>query len=205
MPHVVADPSSPSCSHLFSGTEIQESQRLDPDPLRSRARDARGRFAKGCSGNPRGRPPGTPNPRRRVPDLIARPLTAKALSDLIDRKPDLLRPLAKQVLPPPAAPCHFLPRKRAGVCTDIPDPKYPLLRPWGGEGRGEVGEPQAPSSGTTHLAPPTPFGAGPSLSPRKRAERGKGAGNRPRPECVHTLAQAGEPPDGRPPGRAFRG
>jgi hypothetical protein len=65
------------------------------------ARDARGRFAKGCSGNPRGRPRGIANPKRRVPDLVARPLSAQALSDLLDRKPHLLRPLAAQLLPPP--------------------------------------------------------------------------------------------------------
>jgi len=65
-------------------------------------RDARGRFAKGSSGNPRGRPRGIANPRRRVPDLV-RPLSAQALSDLLDRKPHLLRPLAAQLLPPPLA------------------------------------------------------------------------------------------------------
>jgi hypothetical protein len=36
-----------------------------------------------------------------VPDLAARPLSAQALSDLLDRKPHLLRPLAAQLLPPP--------------------------------------------------------------------------------------------------------
>jgi hypothetical protein len=34
-------------------------------------------------------------------DLAARPLRAGALSDLIDRRPHLLRPLAAQLLPPP--------------------------------------------------------------------------------------------------------
>jgi hypothetical protein len=43
------------------------------------------------------------NPRRRVPDLVARPLSAQKLSDLLDRKPHLLRPLAAQLLPPPLA------------------------------------------------------------------------------------------------------
>ena len=34
-----------------------------------------------------------------MPNLVARPLSAKALADLIDRKPHLLRPLAAQLLP----------------------------------------------------------------------------------------------------------
>ena len=33
MPEIVADPPSPSCSHLFLGPRIQESQRLSPDPF----------------------------------------------------------------------------------------------------------------------------------------------------------------------------
>jgi hypothetical protein len=36
-----------------------------------------------------------------VPHLAARPLSAQALSDLLDRKPQLLRPLSEQLLPPP--------------------------------------------------------------------------------------------------------
>jgi hypothetical protein len=43
----------------------------------------------------------------------ARPLTAQALSDLIDRKPHLLRPLAAQLLPPPLASIH--PAERLGI------------------------------------------------------------------------------------------
>ena len=112
MPEIAADLPSPSCSHLFPGSEIEVSQTLAPDLFSPRARDARGRFAKGSSGNPRCRPPGIRNPRRRVPDLVARPLTAKALSDLLDRKPHLLRPLAEQLLPPPAS---ISPAKRLGI------------------------------------------------------------------------------------------
>jgi hypothetical protein len=92
MPEIDADPPSPFCSPLFFGPGVQESQLLGPDPFLPRARDARERFAKGSSGNPGGRPRGIPNPKRRVPDLVARPLSAEALSDLLDRKPDLLRP-----------------------------------------------------------------------------------------------------------------
>jgi hypothetical protein len=79
------------------------------------ARDASGRFAKGSSGNPRGRPRGIRNPRRCLPDLAAQPLSPKALSDLLDRKPDLLRPLVEQLLPPRAA---IDPAARLGI--DLP-------------------------------------------------------------------------------------
>jgi len=101
MPEMVADPPDLPRFLLFSGDGIEVSQRLAPDPFLPLARDARGRFANGSSGNPRGRPRGIPNPKRHVPDLAARPLSPQALLDLLDRKPHLLRPLAAQVLPPP--------------------------------------------------------------------------------------------------------
>jgi hypothetical protein len=115
MPEIAADPRSPSCSYLFSGPGIQVFQTLAPDLSSPRARDPRGRFAKGTSGNPRGRPPGIPNPRRRVPNLSVRPLKAQALTGLLDRKPHLLRPLAAQLLPP-AARCH----RPGGASRDRP-------------------------------------------------------------------------------------
>jgi hypothetical protein len=77
------------------------------------ARDARGRFARGSSGNPHGRPRGIRNPRRRVPDLAAHKLSARALADLLDRKPHLLRTLADQLLPPPRTAID--PAKRLGI------------------------------------------------------------------------------------------
>ena len=78
-----------------------------------RARDARGRFAKGSSGNPLGRPRGIPNPKRRIPDLVTRRLSERALADLLDRKPHLLRVLADQILPPPRVAID--PAKRLGI------------------------------------------------------------------------------------------
>jgi len=107
-----ADPPAPSCSYLFSKPGIEEPQQLSHDRFSPRARDARGRFAKGSSSTPRGRPRGIPNPRRRVPDLVARPLSAQALSDLLHRRPHLLRPIAKQLLPP-RAPID--PAERLGI------------------------------------------------------------------------------------------
>ena len=114
MPDIVVDSPAPTCSHLNSKSRIQGSQPLgiDPSPARARVSRARG-FAKGKSGNPRGRPRGIRNPRRRVPDLTARPLSAQALSDLLDRKPHLLRPLAVQLLPPPLKPID--PADRLGI------------------------------------------------------------------------------------------
>ncbi len=104
------------------------------------ARDARGRFAKGSSGNPRGRPRGIANPRRRVPDLRARPLSPEALSDLLDRKPDLLRPLAAQLLPPPLAAID--PAERLGIdmasIQTAEDFRDALSAAWGGISRGQI-------------------------------------------------------------------
>jgi hypothetical protein len=75
MPEIVVESPAPSCCLLLSESEIGVSQRLGPDPFLPRAREARGRFANGSSGNPRGRPRGIRNPRRRIPDLVARPLS----------------------------------------------------------------------------------------------------------------------------------
>ena len=113
MPDIVADLPDPTCSHLNFETGIQLSQPLGIDPSSPRAHARERGFAKGSSGNPRGRPRGIRNPRRRVPDLIARPLSADALSNLLDRKPHLLRPLAMQLLPPPLKPID--PAERLGI------------------------------------------------------------------------------------------
>ena len=144
MPEIASDPSSPSCSHLFPEPGIQVSQALGPDPFSLRARDARGRFAKGSSGNPGGRPRGIRNPRRRVPDLLARPLSPQELSDLIDRKPHLLRPLVEQLLPRPAS---MGPAERLGVdlnsASTAEDCRQVLAVVLAAIGRGEI----APADG----------------------------------------------------------
>jgi len=111
MPNIDTDP--PDSSWLFSSAVIVDNQPLGPDPFSPRARDTRGRFAKGSSGNPEGRPRGIRNPKRRVPDLVTRPLGAQALSDLLDRKPHLLRPRAVQLLPPPLSDRD--PAERVGI------------------------------------------------------------------------------------------
>jgi hypothetical protein len=113
MLEIIADRPAPPCYSAVSGIGIKQSQWLGPDPFPPRARDARGRFAKGSSGNPRGRPPGIANPKQRVPDLVARPLGPKALSDLLDRKPYLLLLLAAQLLPPLLAAID--PAERLGI------------------------------------------------------------------------------------------
>jgi hypothetical protein len=86
MPEIVADPPSPSCYCLFLGLESKNLGHLVLITSRFARVTRAGRFTKGSSGNLRGRPPGIANLRRRVPDLAARPLSAQALSNLLDRK-----------------------------------------------------------------------------------------------------------------------
>jgi hypothetical protein len=78
---------------------MEQFQSLDPDLFLSSARDARGRFAKGASGNPNGRPRGIANPKRRRLDLAVRPVSTAVLLSLLDRKPHLRRSILAQVFP----------------------------------------------------------------------------------------------------------
>src|SRR5277367_3392262 len=94
-----SEPPVAACYRLVPEAKVEQSQSLGPDPVLPRARDARGRFAEGHSGNPGGRPRGIRNPRQRLPDPARRPLNAAALSTLLDRKPHLLRSLVAQLLP----------------------------------------------------------------------------------------------------------
>src|SRR5438309_974786 len=103
-----------ACSTLFPLPGIEEFQSLDPDPIpscacaRARAaqedapRDARGHFAKGHSGNPKGRPPGIRNPRRRPLGLLLRQAQPGTVAPLIERKRYLRLPVLRLLLPRPA-------------------------------------------------------------------------------------------------------
>jgi hypothetical protein len=70
MPYIIADPPDPPCYSPCS--RKAESGNFKAVVLIS-FRVARGRFTKGCCGNPRGRARGIPNPKRRVADLRVRP------------------------------------------------------------------------------------------------------------------------------------
>ena len=173
MPETTADPPAPSCSLPLSETGVQQSQTLDPDPFWPRARDARGRFGKGSSGNPCGRPRGIRNPKRRVPDLAARPLSAEALSNLLDRKPHLLRSLAIQLLPPSRAAVD--PAERLGIDLSAwrtaDDCGQVMATVLAAIARGEI----APAEGARIAAGACPVALGPQagssgFSRRKRAK-----------------------------------
>src|SRR4051794_20173210 len=90
--------------HLESGTK--ENQALEPDLFSPRAlacERGRGHFAKGHSGNPKGRPRGIPNPQRRAITLQAWRANREAATAVAKRRPWLLRPLLMRVMPPPVS------------------------------------------------------------------------------------------------------
>jgi hypothetical protein len=127
MPEIPAASPDPACFCLHFGTGIAENQPLAPDLFPHRAlaredtltRDADGRFAKGHSGNPRGRPRGIPNPKRRVIPLRAWRENREAVLAVTRRKPWLFRSLVRQVLPParPIDPAERIGLRIASVRT----------------------------------------------------------------------------------------
>jgi hypothetical protein len=92
-----------------------------------------------------GRPRGIPNPKRRAPDLAARPLSVGTLLNLIDRRPHRLRPLAAQLLPPPLPPAD--PAEHLGIdlssLRTVEDVRQVLAAVLAAAARGEI----APAEG----------------------------------------------------------
>jgi hypothetical protein len=133
MPEIPAASPDPACFCLHFGTRTEENQSLAPDLFSSRgparagppkrenrgARAADGRFAKGHSGNPRGRPRGIPNPKRRVISLQAWRENREAVLAVTRRQPWLFRSLVRQVLPParPIDPAERIGLRIASVRT----------------------------------------------------------------------------------------
>jgi hypothetical protein len=103
MPEVTTDAPAPACFHLHFASGIEQNQSLAPDLFAFSARDRGGRFAQGHSGNPQGRPPGIPNPKRRDLTLEAYRRNPQACNALFKRQPRLLRRLLAQFLPPVSA------------------------------------------------------------------------------------------------------
>ena len=134
MPEIAADLPDPACFCLHFGPGIEANQSLAPGLFMSpapralagahtresrRAREADGRFAKGHSGNPRGRPRGIPNPKRRIITLQAWRENREAVLAVTRRQPWLFRSLVRQVLPParPIDPAERIGLRIASVRT----------------------------------------------------------------------------------------
>lgn len=161
----IADPPPVCCFLLHSASGSEPSQSLAPDlfAFRARARayareDEAGRgaseepargphghFAKGHSGNPKGRPRGIPNPKRRVLTLQAYRRNPQAALALLDRKPQLLRPLLAQALPPRAKPQDPADRLGIGISElqDAAAVQQALQRVWDALCEAEIGPREA--------------------------------------------------------------
>jgi hypothetical protein len=150
MSEIIADLPDPGCFLLHSGSGIEENQRLNPDLFSCRAparegRDRGGRFAKGHSGNPQGRPRGIANPKRRAIGLQAWRQNREAALAVAKRRPWLLRPLLLALLPPRVSARD--PAERIGVRPEAvqtpEDAGRVLSEVWEAVGRGEIGTAEA--------------------------------------------------------------
>lgn len=104
------------------------------------ARDRAGRFAQGHSGNPKGRPRGIPNPKRRAVTLAAWRTNPDACKALFRRQPALLRRLLRQFLPPVSArdPAERIGIRVAAIRTPL-QARHAIKRVWSALRRGEIG------------------------------------------------------------------
>ena len=144
MPEIVADSPARACFSLHLPSGIEQNQSLAPDLLQFSARDQNGRFAKGQSGNPRGRPRGIPNPQRRMVTLAAFRKNPEACKALFRRQPSLLRRLLRQILPPASARD---PAKRIGLrIASVRTPQQArraIKQIWAALARGDLGTAEA--------------------------------------------------------------
>jgi hypothetical protein len=157
MQEIIADSPASACFSLHFESGNQQNQSLGPDRLRfaarelagdetgdDEARDKVGRFAQGHSGNPRGRPRGIPNPKRRRVTLQAWRDNPEACKALFKRQPWLLRRLLGQFLPPVSAQD---PAERIGLRLSLirtrAQVQRAIRRVWSALSHGEIGTAEA--------------------------------------------------------------
>jgi hypothetical protein len=157
MPKIIADLPASACFSLHFESGIEQNQSLAPDLLRFAARhqagdetrdddtrDRAGRFAKGHSGNPRGRPRGIPNPKRRRVTLRAWRENPEACKALFKRQPWLLRRLLREFLPPVSAqdPAERIGLRLSSIRTRA-QVQRAIRRVWSALSHGEIGTAEA--------------------------------------------------------------
>jgi hypothetical protein len=157
MQEIIADSPASACFSLHFESGNQQNQSLGPDRLRfaarelagdetgdDEARDKVGRFAQGHSGNPRGRPRGIPNPKRRRVTLQAWRDNPEACKALFKRQPWLLRRLLGQFLPPVSVqdPAERIGLRLSSIRTRE-QVQRAIRRVWAALSRGEIGTAEA--------------------------------------------------------------